>query len=118
MSFFLAADKVAQATKKSNDMGGDGFARHPDGLIVVQCKRYGPANLVGRPAVQQFKGVIKENDALRGYLVTTRPRPRPAPRPRSFWWRWASSFGGIRLRRSSDQKPLPAANTSQDSRYR
>lgn len=71
MSFFSATGMVAWATKRSNDMGVDGFARHPDGLIVVQCKRYGLANLVGRPAVQQFKGVIEENEALRGYLVTT-----------------------------------------------
>lgn len=71
MSFFSAAGMVAWATKKSNDMGVDGFARHPDGLIVVQCKRYGAANPVGRPAIQQFKGVIEENAALRGYLVTT-----------------------------------------------
>lgn len=71
MSFFGSAGMLAWVTKKSNDMGVDGFARHPDGLIVVQCKRYSPGKLVGSPAVQQFKGVIEENDALRGYLITT-----------------------------------------------
>ena len=71
MSFFESAGMLSWATKKSNDLGVDGFARHPDGLIVVQCKRYSPGKLIGSPAVQQFKGVIEENDALRGYLVTT-----------------------------------------------
>ena len=58
-------------TKKSNDAGVDGFARHPDGLIIVQCKRHAPENLVGRPVVQQIKGVIEENEVWRGYIVTT-----------------------------------------------
>ncbi|PKU22785.1 restriction endonuclease [Telmatospirillum siberiense] len=71
MGFFSATGMVAWVTKKSNDMGVDGFARHEDGLLVVQCKRNAPANLIGRPAIQQFKGVIEENQALRGYFVTT-----------------------------------------------
>jgi restriction endonuclease Mrr len=37
----------------------------------VQCKRYSPDNPVGRPALQQFKGVIEETQAFRGYMVTT-----------------------------------------------
>ncbi len=44
---------------------------HPDGLIVVQCKRNSEDNAVGRPIVQQFKGVIEEQKAFRGYIVTT-----------------------------------------------
>jgi len=71
MSFFVLAGLEAWSTKKSNDMGIDGFAKHPDGDIVVQCKRYAPDNLVGRPDVQKFKGAIEDNGALRGYLVTT-----------------------------------------------
>jgi len=71
MGFFKESGMVAWTTKKTNDMGVDGFARHPDGLIVVQCKRYSADNLVGGPTVQQFKGVIEDNKALRGYLVTT-----------------------------------------------
>ena len=49
----------------------DGFAAHPDGLIVVQCKRYATDNKVGRPALQQFASVIRDQAAWRGYLVTT-----------------------------------------------
>lgn len=71
MSFFDAAGLEAWATRKSNDLGADGFAIHPDGLIVVQCKRNAPENKVGHPTIQQFKGVIEEQGALRGYIVTT-----------------------------------------------
>ncbi|MGY8666208.1 restriction endonuclease [Bradyrhizobium sp. UFLA05-109] len=71
MSFFDAAGLESWATRKSNDFGVDGFAIHPDGLIAVQCKRNANENRVGRPTVQQFKGVIEEQSALRGYIVTT-----------------------------------------------
>ena len=71
MSFFQHAGMLAWVTKKSNDAGVDGFAKHEQGLIVVQCKRFAEHNTVGRPVVQQFKGVIEENQAWRGYVVTT-----------------------------------------------
>lgn len=71
MSFFEVAGLEAWATRKSNDMGVDGFAVHNDGLLVVQCKRNAVDNKVGRPTIQQFKGVIEEHGALRGYVVTT-----------------------------------------------
>lgn len=71
MSFFQQQGLMAWVTKKSNDAGVDGFAKHEQGLVVVQCKRYANHNLVGRPAVQQFKGVIEENQAWRGYVVTS-----------------------------------------------
>ena len=65
-------------TKPSNDFGVDGFAKHPEGLIVVQCKRNALDNLVGRPVVQQFKGVVEENNAYRGYIVTSSSFTREA----------------------------------------
>ena len=71
MSFFDAAGLESWATRKSNDFGVDGFAIHPDGLMIVQCKRNASDNKVGRPTVQQFKGVLEEQGAFRGYLVTT-----------------------------------------------
>ena len=71
MSFFQAHGLLAWVTKKSNDAGVDGFARHPEGLIIVQCKRNDPNNPVGRPDIQKLKGVIEENEAWRGYVVTT-----------------------------------------------
>lgn len=71
MSFFQDAGTVAWTTRASNDAGVDGFARHPSGIIVVQCKRFAMDHSVGRPDVQQFKGVVHENGAWRGYFVTT-----------------------------------------------
>lgn len=71
MSFFKAAGMIASVTKKSNDKGVDGIAKHPEGLIVVQCKRYAPENPVGSEKIQQFKGAIEETEAWRGYFVTT-----------------------------------------------
>lgn len=71
MSFFQEKGLLSWVTKKSNDAGVDGFAKHENGLIVVQCKRYAENNLVGRPAIQQFKGLIEENQAWRGFVVTT-----------------------------------------------
>ncbi|CAK0768581.1 restriction system protein [uncultured Gammaproteobacteria bacterium] len=71
VSFFKTDGVKAWTTKKSNDLGVDGFVDHPDGLIVIQCKRHATNNPVGSPLVQQFKGVIEENGASKGYLVTT-----------------------------------------------
>jgi restriction system protein len=71
MSFFHRAGLEAWATRKSNDFGVDGFAVHPDGLMIVQCKRNSTENKVGRPTIQQFKGVAEEQNAHRGYIITT-----------------------------------------------
>lgn len=71
MSFFEAAGHPTGLTARSNDFGVDGYVFHPDGVVVVQCKRYRAENAVGRPDVQQFKGVIEEQRAFRGYFVTT-----------------------------------------------
>jgi HJR/Mrr/RecB family endonuclease len=71
MSFFHTAGLEAWVTRKSNDFGVDGFAVHSDGLIIVQCKRNSTENKVGRPTIQQFKGVVEEQNAHRGYVITT-----------------------------------------------
>lgn len=71
MSFFERAGLEAVVTPRSNDYGMDGYARDGDRLLVVQCKRYGGEHKVGRPALQQFKTVIADASAFRGYVVTT-----------------------------------------------
>lgn len=71
MSFFESAGCKSWVTQRSNDLGVDGFALHPKGLIVTQCKRNSLDNRVGRPVVQQFKGVIEEQNAFHGFIVTT-----------------------------------------------
>lgn len=70
VSFFKVDGMLAWVTRKSNDLGVDGFVQRGDDLFVIQCKRFTSGN-VGGPDVQQFKGVIEENGASRGYLVTT-----------------------------------------------
>lgn len=71
MALFEVDGYPVGVTPRTNDFGVDGFVAHPDGLIIVQCKRNSEANSVGRPVVQQFKGVVEEQNALRGYIVTT-----------------------------------------------
>ena len=71
MSFFEKDGHPTGLTARSNDFGVDGYVFHPDGVIVVQCKRNGADNPVGRPTIQQFKGVIEEQRAFKGYVVTT-----------------------------------------------
>ena len=71
MAFFEKAGLEAVVTPKSNDYGMDGYARVGDGLIVVQCKRYAGDHKVGRPALMQFKTVMADASAFRGYVVTT-----------------------------------------------
>lgn len=71
MSFFETAGLEAVVTPRSKDYGLDGFAAHPDGIIVVQCKRYATDHKVGFEPVQRFKTVMAGSAAFRGYLVTT-----------------------------------------------
>lgn len=71
MAYFNRAGYFSWVTKATNDFGVDGFAKHPKGLIVVQCKRYAKDNAIGRPLVQQFKGVVEEQNAWKGFVVCT-----------------------------------------------
>lgn len=71
MTFFEDMGHAVGVTPKSNDGGFDGYVLHPDGPIVVQCKRYTPGNPVGRPEVQQLMGVVMQKNAYRAYAVTT-----------------------------------------------
>ncbi len=62
---------TAWVTPVGSDAGIDGVAKDGQRVILVQCKRYAVDNSVGRPAIQQFKGVIEENAADLGVFVTT-----------------------------------------------
>lgn len=78
MTFFEGDGHPVGVTSRSNDCGIDGYVLHPDGPILVQCKRYSEGNTVGRPAVQQFWGTLEQKKALRGYFVTTSAFTREA----------------------------------------
>jgi hypothetical protein len=71
MTFFEDMGHAVGVTPKSNDGGFDGYVMHPDGPIVVQCKRYAPDNPVGGPDIQQLMGVVTQQQALGAYAVTT-----------------------------------------------
>lgn len=71
MAFFADAGMTAWVTPAGADAGIDGVAKDGQRAILVQCKRYAPGNPVGRPVIQQFKGVIEENAAALGVFVTT-----------------------------------------------
>ena len=65
---------------------------HPATVILVQCKRNAPEHPVGRPAIQQFKGVIEENGADLGVCVTSSgftAQARESAR-KNDRWRWRS----------------------------
>lgn len=71
MTFFEDMGHPVGVTAKTNDGGFDGYVLHPDGPILVQCKRYATGHPVGRPEVQQLMGVVMQQRAFRAYVVTT-----------------------------------------------
>lgn len=71
MTFFEDMGYTVGVTPKANDGGFDGYVIHPDGLIVVQCKRNAFDNPVGGPTIQQLMGVVTQQKAYRAYAVTT-----------------------------------------------
>ncbi|MCC2106834.1 MAG: restriction endonuclease [Hyphomicrobiales bacterium] len=72
MSFF-PADRFSNifSSRRGSDRGVDGYATHQNGLVVIQCKRYGAGNKVGGPAIREFRGAMHENSAMWGVFVTT-----------------------------------------------
>ena len=72
MSFFHRAGLEAWATRKSNDFGVDGFAVHPDGLMIVQCKRNWTEKQswpTDHPAIQGSGGRAKCSSRLHHHNV-------------------------------------------------
>ena len=57
---------------KSGDRGVDLQGTDKSGRkVVVQCKRYGPDNRVGSPAVQSFMGAVVHHGAHHGLFIVT-----------------------------------------------
>jgi restriction endonuclease Mrr len=67
-------------TDGGGDLAADIICRDEAGsMTVVQCKRYGPGNLVGSPDVQKFIGmIVAHHHADRGVYVTTSSYTEPA----------------------------------------
>lgn len=68
------AEGKATRTQLSSDGGIDGIIDQ-DALglsrVYVQAKRYAVANVVGRPAIQEFVGALAGNAANQGVFITT-----------------------------------------------
>lgn len=63
----------------SGDRGVDLTGTDSDGRkVIVQCKRYGPDNKIGSPAVQSFIGTVVYHRAAQGIFVTTSTYTRGA----------------------------------------
>ena len=66
--------EMARQTQRTNDDGIDGIIKEdPLGLdlVLIQAKRYAPANAVGRPEMQGFVGSLAGNGTTKGIFVTT-----------------------------------------------
>ena len=72
MSFFPPEQFLnVFSSQRGADRGVDGYATHRNGLVVVQCKRYGHGNNVGGPAIREFAGAMSQNAAIWGIFVCT-----------------------------------------------
>ena len=69
-----------RVTGGAGDLGADVVATAPDGRrVIIQCKRYGPANAVGSGDLQRFGGTCYTvHGAQVAALVTTSRFTKPA----------------------------------------
>lgn len=58
-------------TPYSNDEGRDAILEKDGAIFLVECKRYGSTNAVGRPEVQKFHSAVMVANARKGFIVTT-----------------------------------------------
>jgi len=61
-----------------NDRGKDAIAEKNGEKYLIECKRYGEKNRVGRPDLQKFFAAMVEEEALKGFFVTTGNFSQPA----------------------------------------
>jgi hypothetical protein len=60
-----------EQTPYTNDGGKDAYARKDGKLYLIECKKYGPGNAVGRRDLQILYAAMTEERAYGGYFVTT-----------------------------------------------
>lgn len=58
-------------TPYSNDRGKDAIARKDGKKYLIECKRYGADNTIGRRDLQIFVAAMKEENADRGFYINT-----------------------------------------------
>jgi HJR/Mrr/RecB family endonuclease len=62
---------MVKQTPYTNDFGKDAIVTKDGGKYVVECKRFGKGNNVGRPHLQKFFAAMKEEKVEKGFFVTT-----------------------------------------------
>jgi hypothetical protein len=62
--------KVEQ-TPYTNDLGRDAILEKDGQKSLLECKRYGETNTIGRPELQKFHSAVISDGAVGGFFVTT-----------------------------------------------
>lgn len=62
---------AVKLTPYSNDRGKDAIATKDGKKYVIECKRYAKDKRIGRPALQKFFAAMHEEQATKGFFVTT-----------------------------------------------
>lgn len=75
---FAVLGWAVQQTPYTNDSGMDAILLREDRKFLLECKRYGKDNVVGRPILNAFLGVMTAQKADGGFFVTTSRFSSPA----------------------------------------
>lgn len=68
---FTALGWAVEQTPYTNDSGMDAILQKDNRKFLLECKRYGKDNAVGRPTLNAFLGVMTAQKAEGGFFVTT-----------------------------------------------
>ncbi len=68
---FRAKGYQVEVTPPVNDAGKDAIAYKGEKKFLIECKRYDEDNSVGRPLLQKFFAAIYDENAEKGFFVTT-----------------------------------------------
>ena len=75
---FTALGWMVEQTPYTNDSGMDAVLLKDERKFLLECKRYGKDNVVGRPTLNAFLGVMTAQKAEGGFFVTTSRFSSPA----------------------------------------
>lgn len=70
-SLFCKLGFEVKQTPYSNDRGKDAIARKEGKTYLIECKRYGADNTIGRRDLQIFVAAMKEENADAGFYINT-----------------------------------------------
>jgi len=70
-SMFRRLGYIVEQTPYSNDYGRDAIMERNGDKYILECKKYGPNNIVGRPDLQKFHSAIMSDKAKKGFFVNT-----------------------------------------------